>query len=126
MFEWVGGVFAKSFSCQTQPQLMFSWGFNSRQRDGQKKPPTGARAPTMAKTFPFSHGTSDFVATTIGVLITLHCYRKFITGYIKLPQSGLGSMQGSSSTKSRLPAKIVSHCRSSSTKGRLPPMVVFQ
>ena len=40
-------------------------------------------------------------------------------------QSGLGSMQGSSSTKSRLPLKGVFHHRSSSTKGRLPPKVVF-
>ena len=43
----------------------------------------------------------------------------------KMPQSGLGSMQGSSSTKSRLPLKLVFHRRLSSTKGRLPLKVVF-
>ena len=39
----------------------------------------------------------------------------------KMQQSGLGSMQGSSPTKSHLPPKVVFHHRSSSTKGRLPP-----
>ena len=42
-----------------------------------------------------------------------------------MPQSGLGSMQGSSSPKSRLPPKVVFHHRSSSTNGRLPLKVVF-
>ena len=37
----------------------------------------------------------------------------------KMPQSGKGSMQGSSSTK------VVFHRRSSCTVGRLPPNVVF-
>ena len=44
---------------------------------------------------------------------------------LKMPQSGLGSMQGSTSTKSRLPPKVVFYHRSSSTKGRLPIEVVF-
>ena len=66
----------------------------------------------------------------------------------KMPQSGLVSMQGSSSpkksspskaclplkvvfhqrlssTKGHLPLKVVFHRRSSSTKGRLPPKVIF-
>ena len=57
-----------------------------------------------------------------------------------MPQSGVGSMQGStegrlppqvvfhhrsSSTEARLPPKVVFHRRLSSTKGRLPPKVVF-
>ena len=43
----------------------------------------------------------------------------------KRPQSGLGTMQGSSSTKSHLPPKVVFHHRSSFTKDRLPSKVVF-
>ena len=42
-----------------------------------------------------------------------------------MPQRGLGSMQGSSSTKSLLPPKLVFHQRSYSTKGHLPLKVVF-
>ena len=42
-----------------------------------------------------------------------------------MPQSRLGSMQGSSSIKRRLPPKVVFHNRPSSTKGCLPPKVVF-
>ena len=61
----------------------------------------------------------------------------------KMPQSGLGSMQGLSSTKSclqpkvvfyrrsfstkgRLSTKVIFHRKSSSTEGRLPPKVFFQ
>ena len=43
----------------------------------------------------------------------------------KMPQSGLSSMQGSSSTKICLPLKVVFHQKLSSTKGRRPPKVVF-
>ena len=42
----------------------------------------------------------------------------------KMPQSEVGSMQGS--TDSCLPPKAVVHRRSSSTEGCLPPKVVFQ
>ena len=41
----------------------------------------------------------------------------------KMPQMGLGSMQGS--TEGRLPPKVVFHRRLSSTKDCLPPKVVF-
>ena len=41
----------------------------------------------------------------------------------KMPQSGLGSMQGSSSTKIHLPPKLVFHQISSPTEGRLPPTI---
>ena len=41
----------------------------------------------------------------------------------KMPQSKLGSMQGS--TKGLLPLKVVFHRRLSSTEGCLPPKVVF-
>ena len=59
----------------------------------------------------------------------------------KMPQSGVGSMQGSnegclplkvvfhhrlSSNKGCLPLKVIFHQRSSSSKGRLSPKVVFQ
>ena len=43
---------------------------------------------------------------------------------VKMPQSGQGSMQGSSSTKS-LPLKVVFHRMLSSTKGHLPLKVVL-
>merc|ERR1711954_632621 len=49
----------------------------------------------------------------------------------KVPQSGVGSMQGSSiqqrssSTEGLLPMQVVFHHRSSSTEGCLPPKVVF-
>ena len=52
-------------------------------------------------------------------------YLQWAVAWRKMPKSGLGSMQGSSSTKSHLPPKVVFHHRSSSTKGRLPPKVVF-
>ena len=45
--------------------------------------------------------------------------------YLKVPQSGLGSMQGSSSTESHLPQEVIFHRRLSSTIGRLPPKVNF-
>ena len=43
-----------------------------------------------------------------------------------MPQSGLGSMQGSSSTEGLSPPKVVFHQRLSSTVGNFPPTVVFQ
>ena len=43
----------------------------------------------------------------------------------KIPQSELGSIQGSSSTKSRLQPKVVFHRRSFSTKGPLSTKVIF-
>ena len=48
------------------------------------------------------------------------CYYAF--SWIKMPQSGLGSMQGS--TGGHLPMKVVFHQRSSSTNGRLPPKII--
>ena len=42
-----------------------------------------------------------------------------------MPQSRLGSMQGSTSTESRLLPKAAFHQRLSSTGGHLPPKVVF-
>ena len=41
-----------------------------------------------------------------------------------MPQSGVGSMQGS--TEGHLPMKVNFHQRSSSTKSHLPPKVVFR
>ena len=41
-----------------------------------------------------------------------------------MPQSGVGSMQGSTAY-GRLPMKVIFHQRSSSTKSHLPPKVVF-
>ena len=40
-----------------------------------------------------------------------------------MPQTGVGSMQGSS--KSRFPLRVIFHCRSSSNTGRLSLKVVF-
>ena len=44
-------------------------------------------------------------------------------GIKQMPQSGVGSMQGSN--EGRLPLKVIFHQRSSSTEGCLPPKVVF-
>ena len=44
---------------------------------------------------------------------------------LKMPQNGLCSMQGLSSTNYCLPLKVVFHRKSFSPEGRLPPKVVF-
>ena len=69
----------------------------------------------------------EFSKHSILIPLFLSSLKSYSNGLyiIEMPQSGLGSMQGSSYTKSRLPPKVVLHPRSYSTDSCLPLKVIF-
>ena len=68
-------------------------------------------------------GDISYNDTNNRVVIMNECRHK-VREDLKMPQSGLGSMKGS--TEGCLSLKVVFHRRSSSTDGRIPPQAMFR